>query len=523
MTAPYWGGQSTGGARMEIAKIKVNGTQAIVAGRSLEPVTSGTVGAEVTFSFSEEWEELHKTAVFRAGAIIRDAEDVDEKPVRVPPEVLERSGVRLFVGVCGRDAAGTLVIPTVYAEIGMIAMGADPSGEAGREPGLPVWQVLREQIGSLDTLETEAKENLVAAINEALKNGAVSPETLADAIAAYFAEHPPEETDPTVPDWAKQPEKPGYTASEVGALAADTLPAAINTALQQAKQSGAFDGPPGKDGAPGADGQPGRDGADGAPGTPGYTPQKEVDYFDGAPGKSAYQLAVENGYEGTEAEWLESLHEHDAALPPVAEEDNGKVLGVVGGAWGLMEHAAGGSGGAYIDTVYMDVTTTEEVSEIICGDVTGEQLYELQRADILVAKAFLTRPAEQEGRGNLLLSFGMRGVYVSAIDLISSANAPIGNLVPSTNAYHEITKQEKVIFLSPYGILEEGTYKASVAVNSYKNVDAQYGGGDLKVIACDTFLRQQLLDKFKLYIHASTSTAFGVGSRFIIMSRRFVK
>lgn len=30
------------------------------------------------------------------------------------------------------------------------------------------------------------------------------------------------ETDPTVPDWAKQPNKPTYTASEVGALPADT-------------------------------------------------------------------------------------------------------------------------------------------------------------------------------------------------------------------------------------------------------------------------------------------------------------
>lgn len=31
------------------------------------------------------------------------------------------------------------------------------------------------------------------------------------------------ETDPTVPSWAKQPEKPAYTASEVGALPADTV------------------------------------------------------------------------------------------------------------------------------------------------------------------------------------------------------------------------------------------------------------------------------------------------------------
>ena len=49
-------------------------------------------------------------------------------------------------------------------------------------------------------------------------------------------------------------------------LDASVLPTAINTALEQAKASGEFDGAPG------------------APGAPGYTPQKGVDYFDGDPG-----------------------------------------------------------------------------------------------------------------------------------------------------------------------------------------------------------------------------------------------
>lgn len=38
-----------------------------------------------------------------------------------------------------------------------------------------------------------------------------------------------EETDPTVPEWAKQPERPKYTAEEVGALSADTkIPTKLN-------------------------------------------------------------------------------------------------------------------------------------------------------------------------------------------------------------------------------------------------------------------------------------------------------
>lgn len=47
--------------------------------------------------------------------------------------------------------------------------------------------------------------------------GSVSAEQIAEAVEEYMTTHPFEETDPTVPDWAKQPEKPTYTAEEVGA------------------------------------------------------------------------------------------------------------------------------------------------------------------------------------------------------------------------------------------------------------------------------------------------------------------
>lgn len=39
-------------------------------------------------------------------------------------------------------------------------------------------------------------------------------------------------------------------------------------------------------------------------GEPGFTPKKGIDYTDG---KSAYQIALDNGFEGTQEDWLESL------------------------------------------------------------------------------------------------------------------------------------------------------------------------------------------------------------------------
>lgn len=52
--------------------------------------------------------------------------------------------------------------------------------------------------------------------------GSVSAEEIATAVEEYMAAHPFAETDPTVPEWAKQPQKPTYTASEVGAEASGT-------------------------------------------------------------------------------------------------------------------------------------------------------------------------------------------------------------------------------------------------------------------------------------------------------------
>ena len=90
--------------------------------------------------------------------------------------------------------------------------------------------------------------------------GGASEEDIAKVVATYLAEHPVEEKDPTVPAWAKEDSKPTYTAAEVGALSADTLQAATNAALAQAKASGAFDGADGNTGPQGPKGDPGATG-----------------------------------------------------------------------------------------------------------------------------------------------------------------------------------------------------------------------------------------------------------------------
>lgn len=66
-------------------------------------------------------------------------------------------------------------------------------------------------------------------------------------------------------------------------------------------------GEPGLPGAPGDPGPPGDPGAPGAPGAPGTPGAPGADGADGADGLSAYEVAVANGFTGTEAEWQAAL------------------------------------------------------------------------------------------------------------------------------------------------------------------------------------------------------------------------
>jgi hypothetical protein len=65
---------------------------------------------------------------------------------------------------------------------------------------------------------------------------------------------------------------------------------------------------------------------------------------DGADGKSAYEIAVANGFVGTEAEWLDSLQGDDGPTVVSADADNIAILGTDGFIY--VPKGAGGGGGA---------------------------------------------------------------------------------------------------------------------------------------------------------------------------------
>ena len=236
-------------------------------------LTSGMVGATVTFAFSgTAWQSLRKIAVFRAGSVRRDVEETDwsGSVCTIPWECLSEADERLLVGVYGMDEAGTVVIPTAYADCGWIWPGADPAGDPAADPTGPFYAGL-----------------LAEALEKAKASGAFDG--------------------PAGPQGDKGDPGDSYTVKGLYATLADLQAAHptgsagdawfVGTAednvvyqwdVDQAAwvNVGALKGPQGETGATGAAGADGADGAD---------------------GKSAYQSAKDGGYTGTEAQFNTDL------------------------------------------------------------------------------------------------------------------------------------------------------------------------------------------------------------------------
>lgn len=138
-----------------------------------ELLTAGMAKAvTVEFVFSDDWDGLTKTAVFSAGRTTVDVLESawDGNKVVVPHEILADAGPIARVGVYGANADG-LILPTVWVTLGKVMPAAEPSGDPGADPTLPIWAQLQNQIGDLDDLKTYNKGNLVDAINEARSSG----------------------------------------------------------------------------------------------------------------------------------------------------------------------------------------------------------------------------------------------------------------------------------------------------------------------------------------------------------------
>lgn len=104
--------------------INIVGRSARVVDKDI--ITTGSVGAQVGFTFDDEWDGLVKVATFRCGSLHYDQTIINGKCV-IPHEVLANVGETLEIGVYGSSVANTTVtvrIPTVWCVYGKVKEGA---------------------------------------------------------------------------------------------------------------------------------------------------------------------------------------------------------------------------------------------------------------------------------------------------------------------------------------------------------------------------------------------------------------
>lgn len=200
------------------------------------------------------------------------------------------NGTHQDVVFTGNSAALPVQHAAGWISIGLFA------GDIHTSRGTSFW--VEDAITTMDGAPADPLPDVYNQIMELIKGlGGADPEAIKTAVAEYLTEHPVEETDPTVPEWAKAEKKPTYTAAEVGAVAQTDLQAATDAALAQAKASGAFDGPKGADGANGKDGAQGEKGAD------GKTPVRGTDYWTAADKQEIVNSVIVALPDGTEVSY----------------------------------------------------------------------------------------------------------------------------------------------------------------------------------------------------------------------------
>ncbi len=102
---------------------------------------------QVAFTFSADWDDLYKIAVFSNGTHSVDVpeEDWQENVCTVPAQVLSEPGKTLMVGIYGSNGSH-LVLPTVWCVLGRIEPGTTPAFLEALPPEPSVWAGLQAQM-----------------------------------------------------------------------------------------------------------------------------------------------------------------------------------------------------------------------------------------------------------------------------------------------------------------------------------------------------------------------------------------
>lgn len=133
-------------------------------------ITTGQQLNSISIVFNgDSWKGLRKVVCFRVEQKIMFQDfgevsaDLDKIEVEIPAEIcsLAYLGKVVFISVRGTNNEDKVVYPTPYYRLGVIELGADPTG--GAEPGSPTLQPFEDLVTRAETAAKNAKQSAVAA------------------------------------------------------------------------------------------------------------------------------------------------------------------------------------------------------------------------------------------------------------------------------------------------------------------------------------------------------------------------
>lgn len=147
-------------------EITANTRRAIVTNKEL--LTAGSAGIQVQFTLSEDWAGLAKVAVFRQGD---DGEKVDcvldsGMTCVVPSEVLTIDDEVVFCGIYGSNGQGTIIIPTIWASLGVVRPGTEPNTPATAAPTPEIWAQILNVAQDAEATADEAMSLVEAGLSD---------------------------------------------------------------------------------------------------------------------------------------------------------------------------------------------------------------------------------------------------------------------------------------------------------------------------------------------------------------------
>lgn len=205
------------------------------------------------------------------------------------------------------------------------------------------------------------------------------------------------------------------------------------------------DGAQGPQGAPGVEGPQGIQGERGPVGPQGPQGEQGPSGQDGAPGKSAYEIAVEDGFTGNIQEWLESLKGESGYSPTVSSEaiTSGTRVTFTDLVSSTVVDIMNGEDGASGFSPSVSTTPITSGTQVTITDLTGSHSF-----NVMNGEKGDQGPSGESYTGDLLPLIGDNGIQVTS-------NA--GNAVVSISSVaHDATISGLGTPSSPLGVIGGG-------------------------------------------------------------------